>query len=326
MDKDRKKRNKELFEKFLAEFKGKKLVIATHRKADVDGIASAYAISTLFPGSAIAVQDETEESAKRFVAKLGINIKPISKLKRSGFNGMIVVDTSAYTMIKDAKEWNVVLIIDHHEVEGTDMNAPYVIIEPDVPSTAEIIADIIGNEKIDEKMGFALSAAIIADTARFKSSRADTFEKLAELMKISKAPYSELLEYAEPELSASAKIAVMKALQRLQFVWHADYVIVTSETGSNESDAASLIANIADAAFVASWKDKEKETRISARANNRLPVGLNEVMKEVGEAFGSKGGGHKKAAGTSAKEHAEAVLKKCVEVLIMKLEEMKKEK
>ncbi len=319
---DRRK-SRELFEKFVSEFRGKKIVIATHRKADADGIASAYALASVFPESVIAVPDEMDEGAEKLAEKLGIEVKVIGELKKSDFEGMAVVDTSAYSMIKDARDWKVVLIIDHHEAEGTDMSADYIIIEPDAPSTSEIVAELIGFENIDEKIAFALSVAIIADTARFKSSGADTFEVLGKLMKICKTPYVELLEYAEPELSSTAKVAVMKALQRVQFVWHADYVIATSEVGSNESDSASLIAEIADAAFVASWKNQERETRISARASKRLPVGLNEVMKEVGEAFGGKGGGHKKAAGASAKEHPEAVLKKCVDVLIMKLEEVK---
>lgn len=317
------RKNKELFEKFLSEFKGKKLVIASHRKADADGIASAYALNSLFPDSVIAVPDEMDEGAKKLAEKLGLDVKVISELKKTDFEGMVVVDTSAYTMIKDAKDWKVVLIIDHHEAEGTDMSADYVIIDKDAPSTSEMVAELIGYEKLDEKLAFALSVAIISDTARFKSSSADTFEILGKLMKICKTPYVELLEYGEPELGSPAKVAVMKALQRVQFVWHADYVIATSETGSNESDAASLIAEIADAAFVGSWKDREKETRISARASKRLPVGLNEVMKEVGDTFGGKGGGHKKAAGASAKEHTDVVLKKCVDVLIMKLEQAK---
>ncbi len=320
---DMKRRNKEIFEKFLAECKGKKFVIATHRRADADGIASAYALTTIFPNSVIAVPDELDEGGKKLAAKLDIKVNVLRKLKKSSFDGMIVVDASSYAMIKDAVEWDVVLIIDHHELDSVDMKADYMIIDPDVPSTGEIIASLIGYENINKTIAFALSVAIIADGARFKSATAETFETIASLMKICEVPYVELLDYAEPELSSSAKIAVMKALQKLQFIWHADYVIVTSETGSNESDAASLIANIADVAFVASWKDKEQETRISARAGKRFPIGLNEIMKEVGEYFGGKGGGHQKAAGASAKEHPEAVLKKCVEILITKLEKIK---
>ncbi len=317
------KENKGRFLEFLKKYKGRKLVIATHRKADIDSLVSAYALSRILPGSVIGVPDELDEGARKLAEKMGIKTAVLSKLKKPGFEGMVVVDTSSYTMLKDAKDWKLVLVIDHHEKEGTDMKAEFMIIEPDTPSTSEMIVDFIGEENIDERLAFAFSAAIISDTARFKSSSAETFEVLAKLMKKCGTPYVEILEYGEPELSSTAKVAVMKALQRVEFVWHADYVIATSEVGSNESDSASLIADVADAAFVASWKNRERETRISARASKKLPVGLNEVMKEVGEAFEGKGGGHKKAAGAVAKEHPEAVLKKCVEVLIRKLEESK---
>jgi len=319
----RREENKRRFLEFLKKYKGKKLVIATHRKADIDSLVSAYALSRALPESVIAVPDELDEGAMKIAGKLGITTSVLGKLRKPSFDGLVVVDTSSYTMLRDAKEWKIVLVIDHHEKEGTDMEAEFMIIEAETPSTSEMIADFIGEENIDEKLAFAFSAAIISDTARFRSSSAETFEALAKLMKKCGTPYVELLGYGEPELSSTAKIAVMKALQRLEFVWHADYVIATSETGSNESDSASLIAEVADAAFVASWKNRERETRISARASKRLPVGLNEVMKEVGEAFEGKGGGHKKAAGAVAKEHPEAVLKKCVEVLIRKLEESK---
>jgi len=316
------KRNKETFDKFLSAFKDKKLVIATHRKADIDGLMSAHTLSKLLPGSVIAVPDELDDGAEKLAGRLGIDVKVISELKQNDFDGMAVVDTSAFTMIEDARKWNVVLIIDHHEAEGTDMSADYVIIEPEAPSTAELVVSLAGYDSLDKELAFGLSCAIIADTARFKSSTADTFEILGKLMRIcSDVPYTELLEYGEPELKPTAKLAVLEGLQNVEFVWHADYIIATSETVSNESDTASLLAEVADAGFVASWKSREKETRISSRASKRLPVGLNEVMKEVGESFGRKGGGHKKAAGASADGHPEAVLKKCVDVLITKLEE-----
>ncbi len=317
------KSEKNRFLEFLSKYRDKKLVIATHRKADIDSLVSAYALTFLLPNGVIAVPDELDDGAKKLAEKLRIKTKVIRDLDKSSFEGMVVVDTSAYTMLKDAAEWKILLIIDHHEKEGTDMKAEYTIIEPDVPSTCEIIAELMGDENINEELAFAFSTAIIADTARFRSSSAETFEAIAKFMKKCKVPYVEILEYGEPELASTAKIAVMKALQRVEFVWHADYVIATSETGSNESDAASLLAEIADAAFVASWKNRERETRISSRASKRLPVGLNEVMKEVGESFGGKGGGHKKASGAVAKEHPEAVLKKCVDVLIRKLEEVR---
>jgi nanoRNase/pAp phosphatase (c-di-AMP/oligoRNAs hydrolase) len=133
-------------------------------------------------------------------------------------------------------------------------------------------------------------------------------------MTICKAEYSELLSFAEPDPKEETKIAMLSAMKRLEFVYAGGYIIATTEVGSNESDAASLISEAADVAFVAKWKDREKETRISSRARRSVKIPLNEVMAEVGKSLGGAGGGHPKAAGAAVKAHTEETLKKCVEV------------
>jgi nanoRNase/pAp phosphatase (c-di-AMP/oligoRNAs hydrolase) len=109
---------------------------------------------------------------------------------------------------------------------------------------------------------------------------------------------------------------MLKAMQRVQFIYGGGYLVATSEVGSNESDAASLITEAADVAFVAKWKDREQETRISARARPGVKIPLNKVMGEVAEALGGAGGGHPKAAGAALKAHSDEALRECVETFI----------
>ncbi|MFH1520560.1 MAG: DHHA1 domain-containing protein [Candidatus Micrarchaeota archaeon] len=293
-----------------------KIAIATHSRADVDAISSAYALSKIYPKSVICSSEELTEGARLLVERLGIQVEDIANLKKTDFDGLVVVDTSAYTLLPGAKGWKILLIIDHHQSEGRDMKGEFQIIDIESPSTAEIIANIL--PEIDEKVAFALSVGIIADAARFKSARAGTFEILAKLMKIANADYADLLSIAEPDQKNEAKIAILTAMKRVNFVYAAGYVIATSEVSSNESDAASLIAEAADVAFIAKWKAQEKETRISARARKSVKVPLNEVLSEVAEEVGGAGGGHKKAAGAALKCHTDEALKTCVEVFIRK--------
>lgn len=293
-----------------------RIAIATHSRADVDAISSAYAISKLYPKSVICSSEELTEGAQMLVERLGIKVEDIAKLKKTDFDGLVVVDTSTYALLPEAKGWKILLIIDHHRSEGRDMKGEFQIVDVESPSTAEIIANLL--PKIDEKVAFALSVGIIADAARFKSARAGTFETLARLMKIAKADYADLLSIAEPDQKNEAKIAILTAMKRVNFVYAAGYVIATSEVSSNESDAASLIAEAADVAFIAKWKDQEKETRISARARATVKIPLNEVLSEVAEELGGAGGGHKKAAGAALKCHTAEALKTCVEVFIRK--------
>ncbi|MBI5046858.1 DHH family phosphoesterase [Candidatus Micrarchaeota archaeon] len=306
------------FKKFLSLYGKKKLAIATHNRADVDAISSAYALSTIFPKSIVCTREEMTQGAQKLVEKLGIKTTPLQELKQKEFDGLVVTDTSAYTLLPDAKEWKISCIIDHHRKDGKDMQAEVEIIDEQSPSAAEIVAGLIEGAALEmnKKAAFGLSVGIIADGARFKSARANTFETLAKLMKIAGAEYTEILSYAEPDKEEEAKVAILKAMRNVETTYASGYVIATTETDSNESDAASLITEAADVCFVAKWKNEEKETRISARARGSVRVPLNTVMAKVGKELGGAGGGHPKAAGAALKVHTKEALKRCVEVFI----------
>lgn len=298
----------------MSRYGKKRVAVVTHNRADVDALSSSYALSKVLPHSVICTSEEMTEGAKMLAARLSIETKELSAIPKDEFEGIIVADTSAYTLVPQAKGWKVLGIIDHHRSDGRDMKGEFEIIEPESPSAAEIVASIV--PEIGPDAAFALCVGIIADGARFKSARANTFRTLSRLMEIAGAEYSDLLSYAEPEPKPDAKIAVLSAMKRIEFVYAAGYVVATTEVGSNESEAASVITEAADVAFVAKWKDKEKETRISARARKSVRTPLNKVMAEVGRSMGGAGGGHAKAAGAAAKAHTGEALKKCVETFI----------
>jgi nanoRNase/pAp phosphatase (c-di-AMP/oligoRNAs hydrolase) len=305
-------RNK--FRGFLAKYGKSRIAIVTHNKADVDSISSAYALTKILPNSVICTHEEMRVGAKMLAEKLGIRVRDLGQFNKKDFDGVLAVDTAAYTLVPEARGWKILGIIDHHRKEGKDIEAEFEIIEEESPSAAEIVAGLL--DEIDKDTAFALCVGIIADGARFKSARGKTFEALGRLMKIAGADYKELLTYAEPEPPMEVKIAMLTAMKRVEFVYSAGYVIATSEVGSNESDAASLIADAADVAFVGKWKDREQETRISARARKNVHVALNEVMGQVGKELGGAGGGHPKAAGAAIKAHSQETLQKCVDVFI----------
>ena len=310
---------KKLFLKFLKENKNKRFVISTHARADIDAISSAYAVSSVFPNSVIAVPDELNESAAALAVELGIKFEVVKSLDKSKFDGMIVTDTSAYSLLKDSREWKVVLIIDHHRAEGRDMKSESEIIEEQSPSCAELVANIL--PKItDKKIAFALVCAIISDTARFKSGRKETFETLAKLLEIAEAGYQEVLKFGEPELELDRKIAIIKAFQRMDYQIIDKYIVATSEVSSNEGDASAALSEVVDVAFVASFREIENECRVSARARKHVTVPLHEVMKSVAMRYGGNGGGHPKAAGAGVpKMQPKEVLKACINAFAMKL-------
>ncbi len=305
-----------IFQDFLERYRGKKLVITTHGKADSDGLASAWALSKLLPDSVLCASEEMNESARQLADKLDIRPQTLESVDKREFEGMVLVDTSSSTLVPEAKDWKLLLIIDHHQDQGRDLEAEFNIIENESPSTAETLYPLLG--EIDPDTAFALCVAVISDGARFKSARANTFAVLSELMEKSGRRYPEMLAIAEPEMKEESKIAILKAFSRVKTVFAGGYIIATSEIGTNEADSASLISEAADVAFVASWKDREHESRISARARKHVHIPLNEVLAQVGKELGGAGGGHAKAAGASVKAHTEEALQKCVDVFISK--------
>ncbi|MBN1170038.1 DHH family phosphoesterase [Candidatus Micrarchaeota archaeon] len=304
------------FQSFLSKYSGSKIAIVTHNKADVDAISSAYAVSTALPNSIICSSGEMRQGARMLCERLKIKVHELNDLKKEDYEGIVVVDTSTYVLTPEAKGWRILLILDHHQNSGKDMNGELEIIDPESPSTAEMCGNLISGIRKD--VAFGLCIGIIADAARFKAARAATFETLGKLMKLCNGNYGEMLGYAEPEPTLEAKLAMMNCMKKTEYVYAAGHVIATSEATGNESDAASLITEAADVAFIAKWNDREQETRISARARPSVKVSLSDVMKEAGEALGGAGGGHAKAAGAALKVHTDEALKKCVEIFISK--------
>lgn len=304
----------ENFSDFLKKYGNRKIALGIHRNADLDALSSAYALSSLFPNSQILTPDEMNSPAKNFANDFGIKVSEFSKVKKEQFEGIIILDSGSYALIKDAKSWKVLCYIDHHQKsEGEErISADLEIWDGSSPSTSQIVSSLM--EKPNAKSAFALAVGIISDTARFKNGNAQTFSELARLLEISGKTYAEALKYAEPELQADEKINILEAFQKAEAHIYKNFVIATTVVNSNESNASSFLSEVADIAFCASWKLKEKTTRVSARARKHVPVALNRIMSKIGKEFGASGGGHAKAAGANAKEKPEIVLKRCVEL------------
>lgn len=308
---------REKFLSFLGANRGKRLVIASHSNADVDALSSVYALHSVFPNSVIAVQDRIDEPGKAFAARMGMEPKKLSSLNKEDYDGLVIADTSAPTMLKSTEGWRVLLIMDHHRENEDMIPAELVLRDSSAASTAEIIASVL--PEVSPEVAFALACGIVSDSARFKGGHLSTFKALVSLMEKSGKDYPEVLQYGEAEPTSELKELVLKSLKRMKVVRHGNYLIAFVKVRDHESFVSSALSDFADAAFVGKWKRREGETKVSARARRSIPVPLNEVMMQVGKEFGGAGGGHSKAAGASAKGKPEIVLKRCVEILVGRL-------
>jgi len=301
----------EIFSFFYSKHKNSKLAVATHENADVDALASAYVLRKYFPNSTVAVPKRIAYDGENFIKKFNVRFEWFESLDPKNFDGLIAVDTSSKSLLP-AEKWKVLLIIDHHRGEP-DLDAEYKIIDENAGATSQVVAEILPN--IDEEDAFVLAAGILSDTARFKRGSLEIFETFTKLLRQSGKTYDEVYDLGEPEKPNEAKKAVLTALQRVEFLELGGYVVAFSHVGTKESIASALLSEIADIAFVASYKENEKIVRISARARKNADIKLNEVMKEVGISLGGDGGGHEKAAGAQGRASEKEALEKCTEVL-----------
>ena len=313
---------KEEFNSFLEKYKDSKLVITGHSNFDLDALCSCFALKSIMPNAIMVYPDKMDAPAKAFYEEMKMDFRELGDLKKEEYDGLVLVDCSTSVLLEDAKDWDIKLIIDHHHQSQDNLQAEIMLRDENAPSTAEMMAELL--PEVNPEVAFVLGVGIVSDTARFKSARAHTFEKLAKMIEISGKEYSEMLGYAEPEVDLENKLNVLEAFKNMRIQMHGGYVVVTSVVPAHESLVSSSLSEFADIVFVSKWKNEISESRVSSRARKHVPIKMNEVMKEAAEALGGGGGGHAKAAGCSAKARPGETLDKCIEVLLRKIDEVKK--
>jgi nanoRNase/pAp phosphatase (c-di-AMP/oligoRNAs hydrolase) len=164
----------ELTDRLLAPLKGKrKVLIIAHENPDPDSIAAAYGLKYLFRKAAgipsvIAYSGIIGRAENRSMVKLlGIDLVPFSSVSARNFSMIAVVDCQPHTgNLKLPKGVFPNIIIDHHPVRKSSLNADYHDIPRDVGSTSTIITQylrILGIEP-DRKVATALYYGIKSDT------------------------------------------------------------------------------------------------------------------------------------------------------------------
>jgi nanoRNase/pAp phosphatase (c-di-AMP/oligoRNAs hydrolase) len=167
--------SKHEIEKLLDLVKGKKSVlILTHENPDPDSIASAFGLKYIFRKAAgissvtigyTGIIGRTEN--KNMVNLLGIDMVPYEKISPRKFSVIVMVDCQPYagnvTLPKGVKP---TIIIDHHPLRKTSMDAEYIDVRKDFGSVSTIIAQYIRQLEllIDRKVATALFYGIKSDT------------------------------------------------------------------------------------------------------------------------------------------------------------------
>jgi nanoRNase/pAp phosphatase (c-di-AMP/oligoRNAs hydrolase) len=173
------------FEAFLAAMHGKRLLHIGHKNADCDALGSAYAISRLLPGD-IGFALELKAHAQSVATWL--DLEWIKNPNPADYDFTIIYDTVGPGMLGVPVPARYA-IFDHHESGGHRFSvisnelsaaAEWGWVLP-VESTCSLIVDLFQEHAIpvDQKMGVALAAGIVTDTARLQRAHAPALHRLA---------------------------------------------------------------------------------------------------------------------------------------------------
>jgi len=302
------------FSSFFRKYGKSRLAFVCHSRADIDSFASAYVLKKRFRNGVVLVQNEMNYPTGKLVERFNLEYETPDTVDLNGFDGMVSVDASNYGLYELDRNLRIIAVFDHHQKAFNGFSGEFNFIDSEAKAAAEIVFRIF-EKTLDREDAGLLGAALVSDTSRFRSATAETFEILGKLIKKSGKAYEELLNLAYPPLPIEEKVAMLKAMQRVEFFDHRGFMIAVSHTGTKIAESSSLISEAVDAVFVGRFDKTEKRSMVSARANQAFPIPLNKVMEEVGKRFKGSGGGHNKASGAYAYAPLDDVLECCVELV-----------
>ncbi len=288
-----------------------KKLIMMHQSADPDALGSAYAISKVFGGD-IDMSGGLNRLAKKMSAYIGI--EGVYDPNYGEYDTIVVVDTaSPKQLIKLPR--NISLVIDHHMQSGEWHICKNVLIEESALSCTLIVKHLIdeAGKSIEKDVALALALGIYTDTNSLSLGNSSLFSELSELLRIAEADIPSIIELLD-DRNMSAKIAVMKGLQRLKFDTFMGFVIAGTYVGGFEGVVANSLREAgADIAFAAS--ERGGKVRVSGRASGPATDAgfhLGRMFAELGYEIEGDGGGHGGAARFETEGDVEAILKICM--------------
>ena len=291
-------------------FFDEQLLLLIHHHADVDAVASAIALQTIFKDAIICAPDGVSSHGQKIAEFNEVEILMKSPKKWDGT--VIALDSPNPEHCGPVPKTNNLMVIDHHtKIEGWTKETE-IIHQPNKTSTAEIIIQII-NElglQINKKCANVLLAAIYTDTGQFRHANNETFGSASILCGNGAEP-QEVITLLDSERPLIQKVTFLKAAQNMKWIQEGKWIIATSIVKSFESGSARhLIVLGADIAIIGS-SNKKGEMRLSTRASNRIVskgFNLTKILEKICEINDGSSGGHPGAAGYNGTGDAEAII------------------
>ena len=282
------------------------LAVVTHRNGDMDTVGSACAIARALGPQARAcgvhlsaiANAVTHRSQSDFTRMDGS--RPLWPRQ---LGGVLVVDAASPSQLGlDLPADTPVCVLDHHS-GGSDWQTAELHLNWDTSSTAEIVLAYLERhrpESLDDEIRRLLLAGVITDTGRFRHGNAASLAAAARLVDGGEVDFSGFIEELEQvELDYSQKVAVSRALNRVQVEQAGDWFLLHTSASTHEGVVArALLAAGADVALVV--RKAKDEVRLVSRAGRRAVsqgADLGGLMSGLASRIGGEGGGHPGAAG-----------------------------
>ncbi len=317
-----------LLVKPLSSFKGNRIALITHSGCDVDAICAATALffSLREKNKAkILVPGHISLPAKALAKKLNISYTLTKGQSLDEFNCLFLVDFNDLKMA-DALADEIsafsgkIFLIDHHRLAKKKIaSKKNSVVDQNAVASCELVFDWLkkSNCTINKTASMCIAAGLITDSAFFITANSKTFAILSEVLKKSNTSFSTITSLFHVKQTFDEKIAKLKAAKRARIFLISNYIVVASDVGAFESDAASALVRIgADIAFVGDTEDGK--LRISGRASQAVvkKAGFDlakHVFQNLPATFSGSGGGHAGAAGFSGKgKDINLALMKCI--------------
>jgi phosphoesterase RecJ-like protein len=280
--------------KALKALKGKTLIL-THHNADPDAVASSLALRELLRSFGVEADLGVAESVAKPAQKLAAGSRFLVDPDCAEYDNVVLVETTVPEQLASVKNVRADIIIDHHPAGKLADGVAAKWIDDSYRSCAQMILELYreSGTGLNHDTALWLAAGITADTAHLRMAGLKEFEDLVGLFKAG-TEFSEVLKLLETPVETSERIAVLKALSRIN-VWRiGDLLFAVSRVKSHEAASCrALIKTAADVAVVVA--ERENEVRISSRGRDWIlgkGIDLSVIFKEVGRIVGGSGGGH----------------------------------
>jgi nanoRNase/pAp phosphatase (c-di-AMP/oligoRNAs hydrolase) len=325
----------------LAEFPFKKaenlrrVLVVTHRNADVDAYASAYGVAHILrrlnSRCVVAVAAPEGLSGLARVVQAEYPLEVVSSPRFEEQDMVVIVDTGHAQLLSDwvgpikSVECSKVLIDHHPHSESVKQLVDHLLVDEEATSTSEIVLSILEAKhmKIPQKVAEALLLGLMTDTAGLNLAECTTLENAVKLCRCG-ASLAKARQMLRVKKDASEKIARLKAAQRLKIYRLEDWIVAVTHVGSYQASAARALIDLG-ADVAAALGEVDDEVRGSLRATQEfceksgIHLGVD-VAEKVGAALQGAGGGHAGAASFTAKRPLQEAADKVLLTLARKVD------